>query len=85
MNDQDPNQIERATAAFCLKIESCPKDESAWRKLRRALRLSRADDPWLREHIPGVVRKGARVDLLSLQERVTEAGQRASIVERSDK
>ena len=82
--DLDDAQLERARAAFWLVIETAPETEAAWKALRRALRLSRADDEWLRAHVPGVVRKGARVDLLPVRDRVQEAGQSASVVERSD-
>ena len=79
MTDLDATQIERATGAFVLVIESQPATELEWRALRQALRLSRADDQWLRSRVPGVVRKGAREDLLPLLDRVLECGHRASI------
>jgi hypothetical protein len=85
MTEADTAQLERATAAYALVIESLPQSESEWEELRKALRLSRADAPWLRERVPGVVRKGARIDLLPVRDRVLEAGHRASVVERFDK
>ena len=43
--------------------------------MRRALRLSRADDTWLRERLPGVVRRGAKVDLAPTLEAAATAGE----------
>jgi hypothetical protein len=76
-------QRQRAEGRYALVVESVPADEKAWRALRRALRLSRADDAWLRARVPGEVRRGAEVDLVDVLERVRAAGGRASLVERT--
>lgn len=68
------SQRERAAGSFVLVIEAPPSSEADWKRLRRALGFSRADDPWLRARIPGIVRRGARVDLLQVLERVRQAG-----------
>lgn len=83
MPDESDIQVERATGAYVLLIEVRPANELAWRALRRALRLSRADDQWLRERVPGVVRKGACVDLLPVRDRVSAAGQFGCVVKSS--
>lgn len=84
MSTENSIQHERAMGAFVLVIESLPMNESEWRALRQALRLSRADEVWLRERVPGAVRKGARLDLVPVRDRVLETGQRAPVVERSE-
>lgn len=83
MNDRDEVQRQRAEGRYALVVESQPSDEAGWRALRRALRLSRADDAWLRDHVPGEVRRGAEIDLLDVLERVRSAGQVARLVERA--
>ena len=75
-------QRQRAEGRYALVVESRPADEAAWRALRRALRLSRADDAWLRARVPGEVRRGAEVDLLEVLARVRATGERAVLVER---
>lgn len=80
--DTDAHQRERARGRYELRIERRPQDEAGWKSLRRALRLSRADDAWLRERVPGVVRRGARVDLLPYLERVRAAGHAAELAAR---
>ncbi len=82
MDESSRAQWERAHGSFTLVVESLPGDEASWKILRKALRLSRADDAWLRERVPGVVRRGAREDLQTVAERVRAAGYQASVVER---
>ena len=84
MTAEDSTQQERATGAYVLIIDTLPSNEQAWQALRKALRLSRADETWLRERVPGVVRKGARLDLTPMRDRVLATGQRARVVERSE-
>lgn len=84
MTAEDSIQQERAMGAYVLVIDTPPSNEPEWQALRKALRLSRADDAWLRERVPGVVRKGARLDLTPVRDRVLATGQRARVVERSD-
>ena len=80
MSQFSKTQWERANGAFALLVESVPGDEASWKALRRALRLSRADDEWLRERVPGVVRRGAREDLEDVAARVRDAGYLARVV-----
>lgn len=80
--DADERQRERALGSYELRIDTRPDGDAAWKSLRRALRLSRADDAWLRARVPGVVRRGARVDLLPYLERVHAAGHAAELVPR---
>lgn len=77
--DRASSQRERAAGAFALVIEEVPTSAAAWKRLRRALGFSRADEPWLRARIPGIVRRGARVDLVQVLERVREAGHSARL------
>jgi len=72
-------QRERAEGAFEIHIDVAPADDAAFHRLRTALRLSRADIPWLKERVPGVVRRGARVDLLPVLGRIREVGHQASL------
>lgn len=71
-------QRERAAGAFEIHVEQRPGDDD-WRPLRRALRLSRADLGWLKQRVPGVVRRGAEVDLAPVVERILAAGIQASL------
>jgi len=71
-------QRERAEGAFEIHVEDRPGDDD-WRPLRRALRLSRADLVWLKQRVPGVVRRGAEVDLAPVVERIVATGIRASL------
>jgi hypothetical protein len=75
-------QRERAEGRFEIHIEERPGD-GEWRLLRRAMRLSRADVEWLKQRVPGVVRRGAEVDLAPVVERINEAGIRASLRRRT--
>ncbi len=76
------DQRERAEARYELVIHRAPVDDAGWRTLRRALRLSRADRPWLEARTPGPVRRGARADLVPLLARLEQSGHAASIRER---
>ncbi len=76
---RDRDQHERSRGAFVLRVESVPTTAAGWQSLRRALRFSRADEPQLREAVPGVVRRGARVDLLPLLDWLNERGFEAGI------
>jgi hypothetical protein len=77
-------QLERARGAFELQIVVAPRNEAEFHTLRRALRMSRADIPWLREHTPGVVRRGAEVDLRLVLQRVKDAGHSAVLQPRDE-
>ena len=75
-------QLERATGAFELRIDAAPASEAEWKSLRRVLRFSRADDAWLRERVPGPVRRGAEGDLRLVLERLEAAGHRGRVIRR---
>jgi len=47
--------------------------------MRRVLRLKRFEIGAVAETLPGVVRRGAEVDLAPLQERLAEVGVRAEL------
>ena len=81
MADPARAQWERARGAFGLVVEAAPADAAAWKRLRLALRMSRADESWFRERVPGVVRRGARQDLEPLAERARAAGFAVRVVE----
>jgi hypothetical protein len=72
--DSEQAQRERASGAFALVVDSTPADEASWKALRRALGFSRADGWWLRDRIPGVVRRGVQADLEVVAARVRDAG-----------
>ena len=74
--------MERASGRFQIRIDAVPVDDAALHRLRRALRLSRADLPWLKSRLPGVVRRGAKVDLLPILDRIHEAGHAARLERR---
>jgi hypothetical protein len=84
MTADDSTQQERATGACVLIIDALASNESAWQALGKPLRFSRADETWLRESVPGVVRKGVRLDLTPMRDRVLATGQCARGVERSE-
>jgi hypothetical protein len=73
------DQRERALGAWSLWVDRRPESPAEWRALRRALRFSRADEAWLRERIPGPVRRGARVDLEGALAALRSAGVAASL------
>jgi hypothetical protein len=76
-------QRERGAGAFELHIDVAPADDAGFRSLRRALRLPLSDVPWLKERVPGVVRRGARVDLLAVLDRVRDSGHHATLRRRA--
>jgi len=72
--DQDSDQRERAQGSWELVVQVDPGDESALENLRRALRFPRSDREVLRAKLPGAVRRGARVDLVPLCEKLRARG-----------
>ncbi len=81
-NDHEAIQRERAVGAYALLIDVAPESEADWKKLRRTLRLPRADAEWLRTRVPGAIRHGARVDLQAPLEALLAAGFAARIAPR---
>jgi phosphoglycolate phosphatase len=73
------DQFERAHGSWELVVELDGEDEQAVEGLRRALRFSRSDRSMLRAMLPGAVRRGARVDLLPMLEKLRERGLDAKI------
>jgi hypothetical protein len=82
--DRDESQTERALASFELLIETRPATDGDWQALRRALGFSRADEAWLNDRVPGVVRRGARADLQRVLARVEAAGFTGRVAARSE-
>lgn len=66
-------QRERALQAWELAVLEEP-DDVLMETLRRVLHVKRFDLPALRRALPGVVRRGARVDLAEMEVGLREAG-----------
>lgn len=69
----DDPQWERARQSWELFVDVSPLATS-YRQLLRILRVKRTERADLRARLPGVVRRGARVDLLPLLESLRAAG-----------
>lgn len=72
-SEQERAQRERALQSWELAVLEEPSD-SLLETLRRVLRIKRFDLQALREALPGVVRRGARIDLAPLEAGLREAG-----------
>jgi len=81
---QDAAQIERARGSWELVVQLDAREAEAVERLRRALRFTRADREALRAMLPGAVRRGARVDLLPMLEKLRSLGIPAEIRRRED-
>lgn len=77
------HQLERALGVWGLIVEEEPDEPRRLERIRRALRLKRFETPDLARRLPGCVRRGARIDLLPLLDRLHEAGVRAQLVQRT--
>lgn len=77
-------QWERAQQTWALRVEERPEslDPEQTRALFRTLRVKRFERPALLARLPGVVRRGARVDLLPLVEDLVRAGIEARLERR---
>jgi hypothetical protein len=83
-SDADEAQWERAHQAWHLRVET-PADAMAPETLRtlyRVLRVKRFEREALIGRLPGVVRRGAHVDLAPLLEALEEAGIEARLERR---
>jgi len=80
--DSARDQRERALQSWELFIGECP-DNKRLEKLRRIVRVKRFELDSLRQRLPGVVRRGARVDLEPLAEQVRALGIACELRERS--
>jgi len=72
-SDRQRTQRERALQSWELAVLE-PPDDALVETLRRVLHVKRFDLPALRRALPGVVRRGARVDLEALEAGLREAG-----------
>jgi hypothetical protein len=72
----DENAVGRPTARPCETAAASAQgtDESSRKALFRILRVKRSEREGLLAKLPGVVRRGARVDLLPLEQALREAG-----------
>jgi len=81
-SELDQAQHERAHKTWSLVVDE-PASPSVRRALRRILRVKRSELPAVAAALPGVVRRGARVDLAPLEAALREAGVRCDL-RRSD-
>lgn len=72
-DEQARAQRERALQSWELAVLEEPSD-ALLETLRRVLHVKRFDLPALRRALPGVVRRGARIDLEPLEAGLREAG-----------
>jgi 2-methylcitrate dehydratase PrpD len=83
--DAARDQLERARGTWVLVIhESSESAAGRFPALRRVLRLKSFEADALRSRLPGPVRRGARVDLLPILERLKRLGVRATLERRAD-
>jgi hypothetical protein len=76
-------QLERAQGAWELRIHESGDDPRRFLVLRRLLRMKSFEADALRARLPGAVRRGARVDLQPLLDRLTQAGIAATLERRA--
>ncbi len=79
MNDE---QRERAEQSWELVVHDA-SSQAVLAALRRVLRVKRSELERLSASLPGVVRRGARVDLADSEARLREAGVRCELRRRS--
>jgi hypothetical protein len=75
-------QRERAQQSWELVVHD-PPSRAVIAALRRVLRVKRAELEQVSASLPGVVRRGARVDLADSEARLREAGVRCELRRRS--
>jgi hypothetical protein len=75
-------QRERAQQAWELVVHDAPS-RAVIAALRRVLRVKRSELERVSARLPGVVRRGARVDLADNEARLREAGVRCELRRRS--
>jgi hypothetical protein len=76
--EHEEAQRERALKSWELLVLDSPTPV-VLDALRRVLRIKRFELPRIKSSIPGVVRRGARVDLAPLEAALTEAGVRCEL------
>jgi len=76
--DHEDAQRERALQAWELRVLDSPTPEIR-EALRRVLRVKRFELARVEQALPGVVRRGARIDLAPLEAALTEAGVRCEL------
>jgi len=77
-SEHDRAQHERAHKTWALVVDE-PASRDVLRALRRILRVKRSELPAIRAALPGVVRRGAQVDLAPLEAALAEAGVRCEL------
>jgi hypothetical protein len=84
-SDPARDQLERARGTWVLLIHAgADTDGRRFGALRRILRVKSFEAESLRARLPGPVRRGARVDLLPLLQRLEQLGIPASLELRED-
>jgi len=78
----ESDQRERALGTWILVVEEDPAQPERLEVVRKALRLKRFEAQALAARLPGVVRRGARVDLAPVLSRLQEAGVQAQLIRR---
>jgi hypothetical protein len=76
--DAEEVQRQRARQAWELVVLETP-DDRGFEALRRLLRVKRFERERLAAQVPGVVRRGARVDLVELEASLRAAGIRCEL------
>jgi len=74
----DQAQYERAHQSWELIVLD-PPEPNVLALLRKAVRTKRSDLPKLKACLPGVIRRGARVDLEPIEAQLREAGLRCEL------
>lgn len=77
-SEHERAQLERARQSWELVLSEVPGPEFL-DAVRKILRVKRFEMPAFRSTLPGVVRRGAEVDLLPLQAELTALGVRSEI------
>jgi hypothetical protein len=74
----DDTQTERAHQSWELVVHDAPS-RAVLAALRRVLRVKRSELARVSAALPGVIRRGARVDLADSEARLREAGVRCEL------
>lgn len=77
-SEEDRAQHERAHKTWALVVDE-PASPDLIRALRRILRVKRSELPAVTAALPGVVRRGAQIDLAPLEAALVEAGVRCEL------
>lgn len=85
--DENDPQWQRAHQAWALvvDVDASTLSEEDRRQLFRVLRVKRMERPDLLQRLPGDVRRGARVDLETAQQSLSEHGIPCRLIRRADR